>query len=70
MLSIGLGETILLLTLAIVVLGPEKIPALARTIAQIFHRLKSIQSDIHKDFSQPLKKEIRSLSTSKNKERE
>ncbi len=47
MFSLGIFEILAILTLALLVFGPQKFPQLAKDIAQIIHRLRSVQSDIH-----------------------
>ncbi len=45
MLGIGIGELILLLVLAFVVVGPEKLPHMARELAQTFRKIKQVAED-------------------------
>ncbi len=53
MLGIGIGELVLLLVLAFIVIGPDKLPQMARDLARLFHKIKQIteeaRTEIEKD---------------------
>ena len=51
MFSIGLFELLILFALALIILGPEKFPTLAKELARLIHRLRSIKDDIQKQVS-------------------
>ncbi len=54
MFGIGLLEIILIFTVALIVLGPNRLPDAARTIGTWFYKLKdtvdSVQSEIEKEW--------------------
>ncbi len=53
MLGIGIGELILVLVVAFIVIGPEKLPQMARDLAGLFHKIKKVteeaRAEIEKD---------------------
>ena len=51
MFSIGIFELLILLALALIILGPEKFPKLAKELARLIHRLRSVKEDIHQQVS-------------------
>ncbi len=51
MFSFGTGELILILVIALVIVGPDKIPQLARKIATFIHQLRSVKDDVEKKIS-------------------
>lgn len=51
MFSIGIFELTILLALALIILGPEKFPTLAKELARLIHRLRSVKEDIHQQVS-------------------
>lgn len=50
MFGMGFGEMLVILILAVVFLGPEKIPETARSLGKWFYELKSSMDDIKKSF--------------------
>lgn len=46
MFSFGTGELLLILVITLVIVGPEKLPLLARKIAFFIHQLRSVKDDI------------------------
>lgn len=51
MFSIGIFELLILFALALIILGPEKFPTLAKELARLIHRLRSVKEDIQKQVS-------------------
>jgi sec-independent protein translocase protein TatB len=53
MFDIGFGEMIVCAVVALVVIGPEKLPRVARTLGHLFGRLQryvtQVKSDIHRE---------------------
>jgi sec-independent protein translocase protein TatB len=59
MFGMGFGELLIVLIIALIFLGPEKIPQTARTLGKWFHELKGTMDDVknafEKDFNEPSK---------------
>ena len=51
MFSVGIFELLILFALALIILGPEKFPTLAKELARLIHRLRSVRDDIQKQVS-------------------
>ncbi len=51
MFSIGIFELLIICALALIVLGPEKFPKLAKELARLIHQLRSVKDDIHHQVS-------------------
>ena len=51
MFSIGIFELFILFALALIILGPEKFPKLAKELARLIHHLRSVKDDIQKQVS-------------------
>lgn len=49
-LSIGFGEIIMILLIAFVVVGPEDLPKVARTLARWIKKIRTMMKDINKSF--------------------
>ena len=72
MFDIGISEIMLIAVVALVVLGPEKLPKTARTLGHLFGRLQryvaSVKSDINRELQlEELKKlqaEVKTAATS------
>ena len=58
------GEVILLLVLAIVIFGPEKLPELARKTARVLHWIRNIANDAQGRLRQELGPEFADLQLS------
>ena len=54
MFSMGPGELIILMIVVLVVIGPEKLPEFARTIARGIRDLKKYGEDVRKEFEKDL----------------
>ena len=63
MFNIGIGELALVALLALIILGPERLPPLMRQLGEYAHSLRTIVNDLNKQFAEELKpiQEIRSL---------
>lgn len=48
MLNIGIGEIVLLLVVALVVIGPRQLPETARTLAKIIRQGRKVVQDLQK----------------------
>ena len=51
MFSIGIFELLILCALALVILGPEKFPKLAKELARLIHQLRSVKDDVQQQVS-------------------
>lgn len=61
MFSIGIFEILILCALALIILGPEKFPKLAKELARLIHQLRSIKDDVQHQISS-IQKESSSIS--------
>ena len=50
MFGMGLGEILVVLFIALIFLGPEKIPSTARTLGKWFHEIKSSLDGVREAF--------------------
>jgi Tat protein translocase TatB subunit len=48
-LGIGMGEVVLILLLALLIFGPEKLPQIARTMGRISRQIKQVSSDFTRE---------------------
>lgn len=55
--KIGAGEIILVLAIILLVFGPTKLPALAKSIGQAFSEFRKSAKGIAKEFDEDLKEE-------------
>ena len=55
--KIGAGEIILILAIVLIVFGPTKLPALAKSIGQAFSEFRKSAKGIAKEFDEELKDE-------------
>lgn len=53
-LSIGFGEIIMILLIAFVVVGPEDLPKVARTLARWIKKIRTMMKDVNKSFESEL----------------
>ena len=59
MFGLGLGELLVVLVIALIFLGPEKIPKTARTLGKWVYDLKHSLEDVKEAFKEDVKKEER-----------
>ena len=65
MFSLGIFEILVILTIGLLVLGPQRLPKIAKDIAQIIHRLRSVKWDVQqhsqvlKDSAQDIKNDLK-----------
>lgn len=58
MFNIGLPELILIFIIALVVVGPDKLPKVARTLGRAFAQVKGALEDVKETIEEEAKKEI------------
>ncbi len=54
MFGIGLPEFILIMALALIVVGPDRLPGLAKTLAQHLMELKKTANSLRENFQQEM----------------
>jgi sec-independent protein translocase protein TatB len=57
MFDIGISEIMMIAVVALIVLGPEKLPKTARTLGHLFGRLQRYVSDVKADINRELELE-------------
>ena len=57
-LSIGPMELILILTLALIIFGPSKLPEIGRTMGKAVREFRKVSSELTKDFTKGIEEEI------------
>ena len=57
--KIGAGEIILILAIVLIVFGPTKLPALAKSIGQAFSEFRKSAKGIAKEFDEDLSEEAK-----------
>ncbi|MBQ5357572.1 MAG: twin-arginine translocase TatA/TatE family subunit [Oscillospiraceae bacterium] len=65
--KIGAGEIILILAIVLIVFGPTKLPALAKSIGQAFSEFRKSAKGIAKEFDEDLKEEASEEKSEENK---
>ena len=65
--KIGAGEIILILAIVLIVFGPTKLPALAKSIGQAFSEFRKSAKGIAKEFDEDLKEEASEDKSEENK---
>lgn len=68
MFDVGFGELLLIAVVALVVLGPERLPGAARTLGALLRRAKqgwaSVQAEVERELElEELKKQVRNAAT-------
>ena len=51
MFSLGFLETLVVLSIALIILGPEQLPKMARVVARLIYQLKAVKDDVYRSFS-------------------
>ena len=67
MFDIGFSELMVIAVVALVVLGPERLPKVARTAGHLFGRLQRYVNDVKADINREI--ELEELDTSAHKDR-
>jgi len=57
MFGIGLSEFIVIVIVALIAIGPDKLPQLARTLGKAFSEFKRAGEEVKKSFREPEKPE-------------
>ena len=65
--KVGVGEIILILAIVLIVFGPTKLPALAKSIGQAFSEFRKSAKGIAKEFDEDLKEESSENKSEENK---
>ncbi len=65
--KIGAGEIILILAIVLIVFGPTKLPALAKSIGQAFSEFRKSAKGIAKEFDEDLSEEASEKKTEETK---
>lgn len=58
MFNLGFSEIVLLGIIALIFIGPQQLPEVARTIARFLNELKRASNDFQDTFTSPLKEDI------------
>ncbi|MBX7233357.1 MAG: hypothetical protein K1X65_03165 [Caldilineales bacterium] len=68
MFNIGLGEMLFIALLALIALGPERLPKLMRQLGEIAYQVRQVVQQLNTQFADELKplREIQSLTTELN----
>ena len=56
-MSIGIGEILMILIIGFVVVGPEDLPKVARTLAKIIKKARNLMKDVTESFEKDLELE-------------
>lgn len=56
-MSIGIGEILLVLFVGFIVVGPEDLPKIARTIAKGVKKMRTMMKDVTKSFEEEIELE-------------
>jgi len=65
MFDIGFSEILVIAVVALIVIGPERLPKVARTLGHLFGRMQRYVSDVKADISREMQlEELRSLQSS------
>lgn len=65
--KIGVGELLLILGIVLLIFGPAKLPALAKSMGQAFNEFRKGTKGIAKEFDEELSKETSEEKTEENK---
>ena len=50
MFDIGIWEIILILAIALVIIGPQRLPAMAMQLGKVMHNIRRIQRTVYQEF--------------------
>ena len=64
--SLGIFELIVLAALALVFLGPKKLPVFAKDFAKLLNQLRSIKEDFQRPLQENLKEDLKKTSSHQN----
>ena len=65
MFDIGFSEILVIAVVALIVIGPERLPKVARTLGHLFGRMQRYVNDVKSDISREMQlEELRALQTS------
>lgn len=59
MFNLGFSELLLLGVIALIFIGPNQLPELARTVGRLLNELKRASSDFQDSFTEPIKDDLR-----------
>jgi len=54
MMSLGTGEILMLLVIGLIVLGPERLPKVAKQAARLFRQFRRYAEDVRRDISREM----------------
>ena len=54
MMSIGTSEILVVLAIGLIVLGPERLPKVARSVARMYRELRKYAEDVRRDLSKEM----------------
>ncbi len=54
MFGIGIGELILILVIALIVFGPEKLPEIARNIGKVYRQIRDFSDNVKENIEREL----------------
>lgn len=55
MFNLGFSELLLLGAIALIFIGPQQLPEMARTLGRLLNELKRASSDFQQSFTEPMK---------------
>ncbi len=65
MFDIGFSEILVIAVVALIIIGPERLPKVARTLGHLFGRMQRYVNDVKSDISREMQlEELRALQTS------
>jgi sec-independent protein translocase protein TatB len=53
--GIGLSELIFITIIALIILGPERLPGAIRQVAKVFHQVRALSDELSAQFSEEIK---------------
>jgi sec-independent protein translocase protein TatB len=68
MFDVGFSEIVVIAVVALIVIGPERLPKVARTLGHLFGRMQRYVNDVKADISREMElDELRKLQASRRK---